>query len=50
MDRRLEAADMFHRHVLSISGLQVLVQDGKDLIVEDLEFTDSVNHLLQRLW
>lgn len=50
MDRRLEAADVFHRHVLSISGLQVLVQDGKDLVVEDLEFTDSVNHLLQWLW
>lgn len=50
VDRRLEAADVFHRHVLSISGFQVLVQDGKDLAVEDLEFTDSVDHLLQRLW
>ena len=40
---------MFHRHVLAVSRLQVLVQDGKNLIVEDLEFADSVDHLLQRL-
>lgn len=49
VDRRLEAADVFHRHVLSVSGLQVLVQDGEDLVVEDLEFADSLDHLLQGL-
>lgn len=49
MDRRLEASHVLHRHVLPVAGLQVLVQDGKDLVVEDLEFTDSVHHLLQRL-
>lgn len=38
---------MFHWHVLSVSRLQVLVQDGKNLVVEDLEFADSVHHLLQ---
>ena len=45
----LEASDVFHRHVLSVSRLKVLVQDGKNLIVEDLEFADSVDHLLQWL-
>lgn len=49
VDGWLEASDVFHRQVLPISGLQVLVQNGKDLIVEDLEFADSVHHLLQRL-
>lgn len=49
MDRWLEAADVFHRQVLSVSRLHVFVQDGKDLVVEDLEFADSVHHLLQRL-
>lgn len=47
--RWLEASDVFHRHVLSVSRLQVLVQDGENLVVEDLEFADSVDHLLQRL-
>lgn len=49
VDWRLEAAHVFHRHVLAVARLQVLVQDGKDLVVEHLEFTDSVHHLLQRL-
>lgn len=47
--RWLEASDVFHRHVLSVSRLQVLVQDGENLVVEDLEFADSVDHFLQRL-
>lgn len=47
--RWLEASDVFHRHVLSVSRLQVLVQDGENLVVEDLEFADSVDHLLQWL-
>lgn len=49
VDRRLEASHVLHWHVLPVAGLQVLVQDGKDLVVEDLEFTDSVHHLLQWL-
>lgn len=49
VDRGLEASHVLHWHVLPIAGLHVLVQDGKDLVVEDLEFTDSVHHLLQRL-
>lgn len=49
VDRRLEASHVLHWHVLPVAGLQVLVQDGKDLVVEDLEFADSVHHLLQRL-
>lgn len=47
--RRLEASHVFNRHVLSISRLQVLVQDGKNLVVEDLEFADPVDHFLQWL-
>lgn len=49
VDGWLEASDVLHWQVLPISRLQVLVQDGKDLIVEDLELADSVHHLLQRL-
>lgn len=49
MDGRLEAADMFHRRALPITRLQVLVQDSDDLIVENLELTDPLHHLLQWL-
>lgn len=37
---------MLDRHVLAVARLHVLVQDGEDLVVEDLESTDSVHHLL----
>lgn len=49
MDGRLEAADMFHRRALPVTRLQVLVQDSDDLIVENLELTDPLHHLLQWL-
>lgn len=49
VDRWLEAPHVFHWHVLSIPGFQVLVEDGKNLIVQDLELADSVNHLFQWL-
>ena len=49
MDGGLEAAHMLHRHVLSVSRLQVFVEDAKDLVVDDLELADSVHHLLQGL-
>lgn len=45
----LEASNVFHWHVLTVSRLHVLAQDPKDLIVDDLELADSVNHFLQRL-
>ena len=40
---------MFHRHALCITGLHVLVENGEDLIVENLKLADPVHHLLQRL-
>lgn len=46
MDGRLEAPDVFHRHVLPVPGFQVLVQDGEDLVVQDLELADAVHHFL----
>lgn len=49
VDGRLETAYVLHGHVLPVSGLQVLVQDGEDFIVQDLEPPDSVHHLLQGL-
>lgn len=44
--RRLEASHVLDRHVLAVARLHVLVQDGEDLVVEDLESADSVHHLL----
>lgn len=49
VDRWLKASDVFHWHVFTVSRLQVLVQNGKNFIVEDLEFSDSVHHLLKWL-
>jgi len=46
MDRRLEATDMFYWHVLSIPRLQVLVQNGKDFIIQNLELANSFTHFL----
>ena len=45
----LEAPDVFHGEVVSVAGLEVLVENGKDLVVEDLELTDAVDHLLEGL-
>lgn len=49
MDGWLEAAHVLHRGALPVTRLQVLVQDGDDLVVEDLELANPLNHLLQRL-
>lgn len=49
MDGRLEAAHMLHGGTVRLHGLHVLVQDGKNLIVQDLVFPDPVCHLLQGL-
>lgn len=49
MDGGLEAAHVLHGHALPIARLQVLVQDGDDLVIEDLELANSLYHLLQRL-
>lgn len=49
VDRRLEAPDMFHRHVLSltVARLQILVQGGKHLGVQDLKSPNPVHHSFQ---
>lgn len=47
VDGRLEAAHMLHGGTVCLYGLHVLVQDGKDLIVQDLVLPDSVCHFLQ---
>lgn len=49
VDGRLEAAHMLHGGTVCLHGLHVLVQDGKNLIVQDLVFPDPVCHLLQGL-
>ena len=49
VDGGLEAADVLHRQVVRVPRLQVLVEHRKDLVVENLELTDSVDHLLERL-
>ena len=47
--RRLEAADMLHSGTVCLHRLHVLVEDGENLIVEDLVLPDAVRHLLQGL-
>lgn len=46
---RLEAPHVLHREVVWVTGLEVLVEDCKDLRVEHLEPSDAVNHSLQLL-
>lgn len=40
---------MFHSGTVCLHRLHVLVQDGKNLIVQDLILPDPVGHLLQGL-
>lgn len=47
--RRLEAANVLHGGTVCLHGLHVLVEDGKDLVVEDLVLPNAVGHLLQGL-
>ena len=47
--RRLETANVLHSGTVRLHRLHVLVEDGKDLIVEDLILPDAVCHLLQGL-
>ena len=49
MDRGLEAAYMLHREVVSVGGFEVLVENSKDLVVENLELPDAIHHALQWL-
>ena len=45
----LEAPHVFHGKVVRVTRLQVLVQHGKDLVVENLELAHTVHHALQGL-
>lgn len=49
VDGWLETAHMLHSGTVCLYGLHVLVQDGKNLIVQDLVLPDSVCHFLQGL-
>lgn len=49
MYRRLETANVFHSGTVCLHRLHVLVEDGKDLVVEDLVLPNAVCHLLQWL-
>lgn len=40
---------MLHRGTICFHRLHVFVQDGKDLVVQDLILPDPVGHLLQGL-
>lgn len=47
--RRLETANMLHSGTVRLHRFHVLVEDGKDLVVEDLVLSNAVRHLLQGL-
>ena len=49
LHRRRKASDVLHRHTVRVVQAQVLVQYCKDLVVENLELSNAVHHLLQRL-
>lgn len=49
MDGRLETAHMLYCGTVRFDGLHVLVENCKDLIVEDLVLPDAVSHFLQGL-
>lgn len=49
MNRRLEAAHVFHGCALPIPRLQILVQNSNYFIIQNLELANSFNHFLQRL-
>ena len=44
-----ETSHVLHRQTVRVVDTQVLVQHGKDLVVENLELAYAVDHLLQRL-
>lgn len=49
VDGWLEAAHVLHGGTICLYGLHVLVQDGKNLIVQDLVLPDPICHFLQGL-
>jgi hypothetical protein len=49
MLRRLKTSYMLDRKIVRVARFEVFVEYGKDLIVENLEFPDTVYHSLKRL-
>lgn len=49
MYRRLETANMLDCRTVRLNSFHVLVENGKDLVVEDLVLSDAVSHFLQGL-
>lgn len=47
--RGLETADVLHSGAVCLHSLHVLVENGEDLIVEDLVLPNAICHLLQWL-
>lgn len=45
----LEATNVLNWKIVRVTGLQVFVQNGKDLAVQNLESPDAVHHSLQWL-
>jgi len=45
----LETPYMFYWHTVCIISMEIFVQHSKYLIIQNLKFSDSVNHLLQLL-
>ena len=46
IDRRLETPDVLHGDAVRLARLEILVQGGEDLVVEDLKLADAVDQAL----
>ncbi len=49
MNWGLEASNMFHWKIVCVTGFQILVQNCKDLTVQNLEFSNAIHHSFQGL-
>ena len=48
VDRRLKTSDVFDGDAVGLARPQELVESGKNLIIENLEFADAVDQPLDR--
>lgn len=49
MYRGLETANVLNCRTVRLNSFHVLIENGKDLVVEDLVLSDAVSHFLQGL-
>ena len=49
MLRWLEASDVLYGQIVGVARFEVFVEYSEDLVVQNLELTDTVNHPLQGL-